>query len=109
LDLHAEPIKIKSDSQTSGLEGKKPSIRWNKLTRSCTGRQTHLDKKIEVEPEYKGKSALTLYLEEKHALHESCAAIALTRMKPPPPKPEDPSIQEHWKEIELVKAAIRLR
>jgi hypothetical protein len=108
LDLHAEPIKINNESQTIGLESKKPSVRWNKLTRSCAGRQTHLDK-TRVEPEYKGKSALTLYLEEKNALYESCAVIALARMMPPPPEPVDPSIKEHWKEIELMKAAIRLR
>jgi hypothetical protein len=103
------PVKEVRKPVLVDISDRRPSQRTEKLTRSTAGKQTHLRPQIISGNRGHGKSALTLYLEDKNALYDSYRAKYLSRIAPSPPEPEDPQIKKHWEDIEAVKIAIRVR
>ena len=103
------PVKEVRKPDFVDISDRRPSQRTEKLTRSTAGKQTHLRPQIISGNRGHGKSALTLYLEDKNALYDSYRAKYLSRIAPSPPEQEDPQIKKHLDDIEAVKIAIRVR
>jgi hypothetical protein len=68
------PVKEVRKPVFVDISDRRPSQRTEKLTRSTAGKQTHLKPQIISGNRRHGKSALTLYLEDKNALYDSYRA-----------------------------------
>jgi hypothetical protein len=109
LDLSSDHCgDERTNRQPNHVSARKSSTRWTKLIRITTGEKTHVQILNSNDSNYSGKSALTLYLEEKNAMYEENVAKAFAQRNPLP-EPEDLLLKEHRKQIAAVKSAIRIR